>query len=526
MTTIDRPGPRLCDATLQEVTIDPAVVSLPRLDTTRMSTGIVHLGVGAFHRAHQAVYTEVAMAQTNDLRWGILGVTGRTDTAVRRLDPQDCRYGLLVKDAGYARLRVVGSIKAVFWPGRETDRVADTIASPDTHIVSVTITEKGYRATAERTANLDDPTVAADVRLLGEELVHVGAGVGVAGRSDVERLRAAQTPLGLLAIGLARRFARNGNPLTVVSCDNLRQNGHLTHTVVRSLIDAAKPPAATGGAFEDFVRWFDSRIAFPCTMVDRITPATTDDDRVEEECLLGLRDAALVVTEPFSQWVIEDRFAGPRPAWEKAGATFTTDVACYERMKLHILNSAHSMLAYLGILRGHTTIAQAADDPDLREAVVRMIDEDVIPTLVPPDGMALADYRDSVLHRFANPALRHTTRQIAMDGSQKMPIRILETAAEALAAGHTPHGLALAVAAWMVYIAQAADGVQESLDDPLAPALLQAVVSVEHLRQRPADSFQSLLDVLSVPADDALRGSTFAGAVSEATRSLTTPERY
>lgn len=494
-------------------------VALPGFDPGRTQVGIVHFGIGAFHRAHQAVYTEDAMAATGDLRWGILGVTGRTDSVARRLAAQDGLYGLLVKDSGTADLRILGAVREAVWPGRDASRVVDALAADSTHVVTITVTEKGYHAGADRRADLADPAVVADLPLLAAAMAPGSPQTGSRGAAPAAPIALPQTPLGLLVAGLARRYQAGGRPISVVSCDNLRRNGELTQAALRSLLVAA---AEADGRTADtaLLDWLDTSVRFPSTMVDRITPATTAADRAEAEALAGVRDEALVITEPFSQWVVQDDFAGPRPAWEKAGATLTQDVAAYERMKLHILNGAHTALAYLGILRGHSTIAEAAADPVLRGAVLQMIDDDVIPTLAAPDGVSLPDYRDSVLHRFANPALRHTTRQIAMDGSQKMPIRILETASERIAAGQIPRGLAAATAAWMVYIAMTTRG-NRTLDDPLAPALQAAVVSPDRLRDDPAEALGRLLDLVGERPDDPVRSSGFTEAVTRSVRELT-----
>ncbi|MBM0239442.1 mannitol dehydrogenase family protein [Micromonospora sp. ATA32] len=219
--------------------------------------------------------------------------------------------------------------------------------------------------------------------------------------------------------------------------------------------------------------WIGASVRFPCCMVDRIVPATTAQDRADVRTVLGLDDRGVVVAEPFSQWVIEDNFAADRPAWESAGAVMTKDVAAWEAVKLRMLNATHSLLAYLGALRGYDTIAAALCDDELAAAAEALMVEDVTPTLRVPDGLDLADYRRAVLERFANPALRHRTVQVAMDGSQKLPVRLLGTVRDRLAAGTVPQHAALAVAAWMTYVARGRDahGRQLPLDDPLAERL-------------------------------------------------------
>jgi fructuronate reductase len=266
-------------------------------------------------------------------------------------------------------------------------------------------------------------------------------------------------------------------------------------------------------------------------MVDRLTPATTEEDHELATSLLGLRDEALVVTEPFRQWVIEDRFAGPRPAWELAGAILTSDVAPYEQAKLRILNGAHSMLAYLGALAGYETIAEAVADEPIRSAVLRVLDADILPTVTAPPGIDLTEYRDSVVHRFANPQLKHTTRQVAMDGSHKVPLRWLEPARERVAAGLMPHGVAIAVAAWISYVAEtipARDGGTNpagstlvepaglELDDPMAAELTAAVGRADAPQSEPDALVRRFFAVDGIFPTSLRNSSAFRRAVVDA----------
>jgi len=221
--------------------------------------------------------------------------------------------------------------------------------------------------------------------------------------------------------------------------------------------------------------WIERNVTFPSSMVDRIVPATTDRDRADAAALTGLHDAGLVVAEPFRQWVIEDSFAGRRPAWELAGAQLTADVAPFELMKLRILNGSHSTLAYLGALRGHRTIADAIGDPVLADIATALIRDDMIPTIPPPEGVDLVEYGDRVLERYTNAELRHTTVQIAMDGSQKLPQRLVGPALDAINAGRRPHAVTVGVAGWMSFVALGRDraGTELPLNDPLADRLAQ-----------------------------------------------------
>lgn len=471
-------------------------VTLPAVDPRSISTGLVHLGIGAFHRAHQAVYTELAAVTTGDDRWGTFAVTGRSATVVDQLAPQGCLYGVLTKSTDRSTLHVVGSIRGVVSGGGDPGETLAAIASPEVHAVTLTITEKGYPRTSDGGLALGTPAADADIAAVRAALV--GGGSPVRSGSSV----------GLLAAGLAARFAAGADPVSVVSCDNLPANGSQLGRLVHELAGAA--------GVDDFAGWLRGQVTFPATMVDRIVPATTDQDRAEAADLLQLYDAGLVVAEPFGQWVIEDDFAADRPAWELAGATLATDVAPYEKAKLRLLNGTHSLLAYLGALHGYWTIADAVADERLRDAALGLQREDAIPTLEAPPGTDLDAYGDQILARFANPYLRHTTVQVAMDGSQKLPIRILDTAKDRLRSGAVPRHCALAVAAWIVYVHRCRDihGRELPLSDPLATLL----------RERAAGPERGLVDrMLGIREifDDEIAGQdAFRDAVAGATESL------
>jgi fructuronate reductase len=429
--------------------------------------GIVHLGIGAFHRAHQAIYTEEAGDG-----WGICGVSQRSADVVDRLAPQDGLYSVLVRAPGEVTASVVGCVRELLFAGADPAAVTARIADPSVRVVSLTVTEKGYRHDpATGRLRLTDPEIALDL----------------AGRPP-------HTVIGQLARGLAART----DPVTVLCCDNLPANG----PTVRGLVEEF---CAAAGAR------ISCDVTFPATMVDRITPATTPADLDEVERLLGVRDLGAVVTEPFSQWVIEDSFAAGRPAWDKAGAILTSDVAPYETMKLRLLNGAHSTLAYLGALAGFELVSDAIGP--LGGVARRLMDEDVTPTLSVPDGFDLAAYKASLLDRFANPALRHRTVQIAMDGSQKLPQRLLETARDRLAAGAEPRWAALGVAAWMRYVwAGAADeGTPLPLDDPMRDRLRSAVADLSEPRAVTA----ALLSLEEIFGPDLRESAVFRDLVSD-----------
>jgi len=424
-------------------------LTLPGLTSAGSGVGIVHLGVGAFHRAHQAVYTEDAALATGDDTWGICAVTGRSAAVRNQLAPQDGLYGVLTKQTGHPdRLRVTGILREILDGSAQINDLLARLADPGVAVVTLTVTEKGYRRGPDGRLNAADPAVRADLT----------------GATDPV------TAIGRLVRGLQRRARDGGAPITVLSCDNLSHNG----AVVRGLVGdfCALLPTAEGSRLAD---WIERNVTFPSSMVDRIVPATTDRDRADAAALTGLHDAGLVVAEPFRQWVIEDSFAGRRPAWELAGAQLTADVAPFELMKLRILNGSHSTLAYLGALRGHRTIADAIGDPVLADIATALIRDDMIPTIPPPEGVDLVEYGDRVLERYTNAELRHTTVQIAMDGSQKLPQRLVGPALDAINAGRRPHAVTVGVAGWMSFVALGRDraGTELPLNDPLADRLAQ-----------------------------------------------------
>lgn len=394
------------------------------------------------------MFTENAMLATGDSDWGIVGVTQRSDTVARQLAPQDGLFTVAERGSGAAPLRVVSSIVETISGRDHPETVVDRIAAPTTQVVTLTVTEKGYRIDPHTgSLNTADPQVQADL----------------AGHPP-------QTAIGQIARGIQRRARTGAGPLTVVSCDNLPGNGELTETLVREFAGAF-PEAESG----PLLAWLDANVTFPSTMVDRMVPATTDGDLAAVERELGLRDEAAVVAEPFMQWVIEDKFAAGRPAWEESGALFSTDVAAWEAAKLRLLNASHSMLAYIGLATGKVTIADAVGEDAFRAACGRMMAEDALPTITLPAGLDGATYCAQVLERFANPALGHTTDKVGSDGSQKIGLRLLTTVRANLDAGREPRWAALAVAAWMHHVATTP---AVELNDPLA-AELQAALPAE-----------------------------------------------
>lgn len=462
----------------------------PRVDPRAVSIGIVHLGLGAFHRAHQAVSTEDAMAATGSREWGICGVSPCSRGVAGQLVPQDGLYAVLERSAAGTGVRVVGTIREVLVAAEGVEPVLSRLASPAVRVVTLTVTEKAYRLRRSTGGlDVDDPEVAADL----------------AGRPP-------RTVVGMLARGLERRMRADAGPVSVVCCDNLPGNGAL---LARMVSDFAE--RVSGGAL--FGEWLAGQVTFPATMVDRIVPATVDADRADAARLLGVRDEGTVVAEPFSQWVVEDRFAAARPCWERAGVTLTADVRPYEMMKLRLLNGSHSTLAYLGALAGHEYIADAVRVAELGELVRRLMTEEVRPTLDVPAGFDLDGYVSALLARFADPALRYRTTQVAADGSQKLPQRLLGTARDLLRRGREPRFLALAVAAWMryVWVRRTDGGADLPVDDPIGDRLASLVAGASG----PGDVAAALLGVEEVFGPDLAADPVFAPLVTGALDRLT-----
>jgi fructuronate reductase len=428
--------PRLSPSTLSEAA---SGVRTPEYDRTAVTPGIVHLGVGAFHRAHMAVYIERLLAA--DETWGIVGASLRRPDTKEALGPQGGLYTVAIRDATETRCRIVGSLIDVLDANTEREQLLAIMAHPDIRIVSLTITEKGY-CHDPATGELDEDH---------PEIQH-----------DLETPTQPLSAPGLIVEALARRMAAGVEPFAVLSCDNLPANGATTRRIVTRF--ATLRDQGLG----DYV---SRSVVFPGTMVDRIVPATTDEDRAEIAALTGLEDAWPVVTEPFSQFVIENNFPGGRPAFESVGAELVDDVAPFERMKLRMLNGSHSTIAYLGYLAGHQYVADAVSDSAFRDLIAALMTDEVMPTL----GMErerIEAYRDRLLTRFANPALRHRTWQIAMDGSQKLPQRLLDTIRSRLRGHNRIERLALGVAGWMRYVTGIDEnGATIEVRDPMAARL-------------------------------------------------------
>jgi len=388
---------------------------------------IVHLGLGAFARAHQAWYT----AQVDeDNAWGIAAFTGRSATVATQLAPQDGLFTLIERSGQADRASIVTSVVEVE-DGANVDRLAELLGDRDTSIVTLTVTEAGYRLRADGAPDLADPIVSADLALLRVHLV----ALDLTGASPP-----LQSALGRLVWGLAARQHADAGPLAIVPCDNMPGNGAF---VRRGTIELAR------SASTELADWIGANVSFVSTSVDRITPATTVEDIAEVATTTGWADAAPVVTEPFSDWVLSGDFPAGRPRWERAGARFVDDIEPYERRKLWLLNGAHSLLAYTGLSRGHGTVAEAVADPACRAEVLALWDEAGRHL---PDGLDLQQYCDALLGRFGNTRIEHRLDQIAAEGSTKLRVRAVPVARAERAAGRDAHAAAVPIGAWIALI--------------------------------------------------------------------------
>jgi fructuronate reductase len=455
--TASRPAPasglrRLCERTLPH--LPPAVLG-PRYDRASTRIGSVHFGPGAFHRAHQASYFDRLLER--DAGRAISAVSLKTASLRDALTPQDCLYTLVELDEA-PTVRVIGAIRELLVAAAEPAAVSRRLCAPDTSLITITVTEKGYCLGGGGDLDFEHPDILHD-------------------------LRHPETPrslVGWLVRGLQLRHQRGLGPCLVVSCDNLSDNGP---TLQRAVLAFA---ARRDGALVD---WIQRGTRFPRTMVDSITPATDAALRSRVAQALGMQDAWPVQRERFVQWVVEETDFAAQPDWASVGVTLSRDVSMYERAKLRLLNGAHSTLAYLGLLAGLETVAQAMAHPVLRAFVERLMIDDIEPTLA---GGDLVAYRQSILRRFANPAIEHQLAQIAWDGSQKLPIRLLGTMVDAIRARRPLTRLALPIAAWLHFI-RAKAATATPIVDPLGDQL------AAHGRRTTGDSRHDLTVFFDLP---------------------------
>ena len=447
MSAAQTTTPRLHPDTLKQ--LSPQVVQ-PGYARTQLKSGIVHIGIGAFMRSHLAVINETAIQASHKpeaMDWGIVGVSLRQPDTRDALIPQRGLYTLAIRDADAAgdprqSLQVIGCVHNILVAPENPQQVLEQVAHTDTRIVSLTITEKGYcHLPATGLLRLDHP-----------DILH-----------DLQHHDSPRTAIGFIVHGLHLRMQASKSPLTLMSLDNLPSNGHLLKKLTLAFANKVDPQLA---------RWINENCKFPCSMVDRIVPRTTPADQQSVSAVLGVTDAWPVLGEPFIDWAIEDDFACGRPDWNIGGARFVASAAAWETLKLRMVNGTHSCIAYLGSVAGWHTVDVAIAQPALHACIDALMQREIEPTLPALQGLNIADYRASLLKRFANPALAHRTQQIAMDGSQKIPQRWLGTVTDQLSAKRDISLLALCLASWLRYL----QGYDESgqtyeINDPLALTL-------------------------------------------------------
>jgi len=436
---------------------------LPAYDRSKTTIGVVHFGPGAFHRGHQACYYDSLLA--HDPRWAICGAELLPVGFAARAVPQDYLYVVAELDAE-TRFRVVGSHKDYLTAVGEADKIFERLIMPQTKLVSMTVTEKGYCL---------DGTGALDFKHPG--IVH-----------DVANPSTPTTLVGWVTEGLVRRKAAGQKPFIVMSCDNMVSNGHKLRGAVLAFAEACGK--------KDLRSWIENEVRFPSTMVDSITPAADEALLETVENAVGLRDEAPVQRENFLQWVVEDILGEDGPDLGRVGASLTHNVAAYEFAKLRLLNGAHSTLAYAGLLLGYDSIGAAMGDARLVGIVERMMREDMVPTLQPTPGLEFSSYIDDLLRRFRNPALTHKLYQIASDGSQKLPYRILAPVADALKAGRTIERFAVGIAAWMRFVSREAKA-GRTFQDPLSPKMVEIGKACTGSAKTDLPLFLALKDVFS-----------------------------
>ena len=433
-------------------------IDVPAYDPADVRQGIAHIGVGGFHRAHQAIYTEALLNRGEAREWGICGVgLRREDRAMQQaLAAQDHLYTMLVLgDEPGLEVRVVGAINGMLLAEDSPAALIDKLADPAIRIVSLTITEGGYC--------IDDST--------GEFMAHLPDI-----QHDLAHPEAPRSVFGFLCAALAKRRAAGTPAFTLMSCDNLPHNGAVTRKALLAFAHLAD---------HELAGWIDSHVSFPNAMVDRITPMTSDAHRAQLTERHGVEDAWPVVCEPFLQWVLEDKFVNGRPAWEKVGVQFTDDVTPYEEMKIKLLNGSHLALTYLGFLKGYRYVHETMNDPLLRRYVRTFMDLDVTPQLAPVPGIDLDDYKDTLIERFSNQAIADQLERVCSDGSSKFPKFIVPTLNRLIEDGRPLERAALVVAAWALYL----KGVDENgttyrIPDPRAEFCQALVADDDRVRER------------------------------------------
>lgn len=462
--------------------LNPAVIPT-KVKKENLKSRIVHIGFGAFHRAHQALYTSEMLEKTNG-DWGICEISlfGGAPL-IADLRKQNHLYTVTEKGAVETAIKVVGSVKESLHPTLDgVNAVVEKMAEPQVAIVSMTITEKGY-CTDHSTGKFDEKNALII--------------------ADLTNPTVPKSALGYIVQSLKLRRERNLKPFSVMSCDNVQGNGVVAKSAILALAKLIDI---------ELSEWIEKNVTFPCTMVDRIVPAVTTETFAEISQLVGVEDPCGIVCEPFRQWVIEDDFVAGRPEWDLIGAEFVTDVVPYEEMKLRMLNGSHSFLAYLGYLGGYAHISDTMTNINYRQAAFDMMMKEQAPSLMMPEGTDLNSYATLLIERFSNPSLKHQTLQIATDGSQKIPQRMVSSLQFHLKEGTDFKWLALGIAGWMRFVS----GVDESgnridVRDPMAKILREvcdkhgfnvsvvpALLSIETIFNRDVGQNEQVISAISL----------------------------
>lgn len=467
------------------------VPATPAFDRAGVKEGIVHIGIGGFHRAHLAVYVDTLMGEHGVRDWAICGVGLQPFDAAMRdaLVPQDCLYTVIERSAQGSDARVIGAINSFLFAPDGPEKVIDKMAHPDTKIVSMTITETGYYYN-ENTHQLqiEHPDIVADLA------------------SD---LKSPKTTFGFLYAALAKRYEAGLKPFTVLSCDNMQKNGTITANMLLTFARHRDPKIAG---------WIEKNGAFPNSMVDRITPRTADADKVDLAAKFGVEDSWPVVTEPFKQWVLEDKFANGRPAFEKVGAQVVprvSDVEKFECHKLRLLNASHTAMSYTAFLGGFEYVHQVIENPTFNRYLYNMMQQEVKPLLPDIPGVSIDAYCNKLMERFANPTIMDQINRLTLNGSGKLPQFIMPSVAEQIMARtHNFKRLVFCVASWFRYL----HGVDEhgrtyNIDDPMAKEL-------QALAIEGGDKPYPLLNVKNLFGDDLREDKVFVDELTKALKSI------
>lgn len=466
-----------------------AQVICPSFDRAALKSRIVHLGFGAFHRAHQGLYTSKMLEKTNS-DWGICAVSLFGVDLIKQLRNQDHLYSVLEKGIDNITAKISGSVIESVHPKLDgTQAVLDKMVEPQVAIVSLTITEKGYCADLS-TGRLD----------LNNSLII----------KDLATPQSPKSAIGYIVEALRMRKEASIKPFTVMSCDNIPDNSRVAKQVILDYASQLDAELST---------WIKQNVSFPCTMVDRIVPAITDDSFAELTEHLGVNDPCGIVCESFTQWVIEDDFVNGRPDWDVAGATFVEDVRPFEEMKLRLLNGSHSFLAYLGYLAGYRYIYETMRDDAFRFASLKlMLDEQAV-TLSMPESTNLEAYAKLLISRFSNANIKHETYQIATDGSQKLPQRLCESLRFNLESNTPTPQIILGIAAWMVYVGEQDEkGEAIIVNDPMITQIREAYSSAETAEE----TVLVLLGLSNIFGQDLIQNKTLVNALIDAVSQLKT----